>query len=193
MTSNIVLASHYQMDKETSQESDYQDRGGRTMSIREGNLPDKLSELIVLAVNDMEALDRQEYLPVSRVWHEKMQWWDENDEAREVCVVCLAGAVMSRQMGFGHDDSGELYIRDSNSNDRKKLVALELVRVLNFIPAVAMFYAIPAQLVHGEAKDLGIKVRNKYLMSNAFYSWKTWNYIKPAYLYVADKLKKMGY
>jgi hypothetical protein len=57
-------------------------------------LPEKLSELLTTAINDLEACEAAEGYTIDMgVWH---QW----DGGHETCAVCLAGAVMAQTLEF---------------------------------------------------------------------------------------------
>lgn len=53
------------------------------------DLPDKLSDLIDLAVSDYKALDQSRYYPDSERWH--VPYYVDN----RACAVCLSGAVIA--------------------------------------------------------------------------------------------------
>ena len=56
-----------------------------------GGPPEKLSDLIELAITDARALNRETYVPNHCVWH--------NPEPNNQCSVCLAGAIIARTLG----------------------------------------------------------------------------------------------
>lgn len=57
-------------------------------------LPEKLSELLTIAINDLEACETADGYSIDmNVWH---QW----DGGHETCAVCLAGAVMAQSLAF---------------------------------------------------------------------------------------------
>lgn len=57
-------------------------------------LPEKLSELLTTAINDLEACESADgYTVDMNVWH---QW----DGGHQTCAVCLAGAVMAQSLEF---------------------------------------------------------------------------------------------
>ena len=53
-------------------------------------LPDKLSELLEVAINDLLSLDREKYTPTWDHWHTP-----PIDPDKGKCAVCLAGAVIA--------------------------------------------------------------------------------------------------
>lgn len=54
-------------------------------------VPEKLSDLIALAIADCEALDSEVYKPLSRNWHRPVG---------RACYVCFAGAILARTLGY---------------------------------------------------------------------------------------------
>ena len=59
----------------------------------ETQLPDKLSELVTLALDDAEKLKKQVYNPSCGVWHQA----SGHDSSGE-CFVCLGGMVMAGRL-----------------------------------------------------------------------------------------------
>lgn len=88
-------------------------------------LPDKLSDLLELALNDASKLNRDRYSMDSDVWHRNAQ---ERYDGK--CGVCLAGAVMARTLKVPHRATCEL---DNVSNDERrlydKLAAIDFARM----------------------------------------------------------------
>jgi hypothetical protein len=88
------------------------------MEILEQALPDKLSDLIELALKDLELVEKD---PRYRV--DMSQW---HYGAEKVCVVCLAGAVIAKTLGAPRNKT---YTPGKCSSDnRVKLRALDMVR-----------------------------------------------------------------
>ena len=82
-------------------------------------LPNDPSELIRLAIADLEKVERSHRYRVDmRVWHEPY---------RGVCSVCLAGAVMAATLGTTRSQS--LIYRDFSDEVRNKLLALDYFRI----------------------------------------------------------------
>ena len=84
-------------------------------------LPDKLSDLIELAVKDARSLNRDKYRPHWEYWHASFV-----PEDGGMCSVCLAGAVMAGTMGVSHEVSAHPYLY--SAEEREKLLALDNVR-----------------------------------------------------------------
>lgn len=65
-------------------------------------LPDKPSDLIRTAVNDLEAVEKTPgYAVDMRIWHSPMKygWTNQMPQARiGNCVVCFAGSVMAKSL-----------------------------------------------------------------------------------------------
>ena len=62
-------------------------------------LPDKPSELIMVALKDLNACDR------SRTYTVDMKTWHSYDIGSNTCVVCLAGSVMAQTLKVANDRS----------------------------------------------------------------------------------------
>lgn len=88
-------------------------------------LPDKASELILLALKDLEACERDDdYEICMGEWHSPMLI-DPAESEEEVCAVCLAGSVMAKSLGADLDE-----LRQPNDfPEEKKLQGLNQVRV----------------------------------------------------------------
>lgn len=56
-------------------------------------LPNKPSELILVALADLEAVEQDGR------YHVEMMFWHEPSYSTGLCEVCLAGAVMARSLG----------------------------------------------------------------------------------------------
>lgn len=85
-------------------------------------LPDKPSELIELALADLEKVeaDREHYRVDMGAWHEPKYG---------LCYVCLAGAVMAKTMNFSRIDSVDPVNSVHSPGDENKLMALNEFRV----------------------------------------------------------------
>ena len=88
--------------------------------------PETLSGLIRLAVGDARKLNHELYTPVYSQWHTP-----EEARCRQVCNVCLAGAVIAGTLGApAHTDVkllGEEGITDAEWSDA--LIALNYARM----------------------------------------------------------------
>ena len=109
----------------------YELKGGKT-------LPDKMSDLIFLALHDLELVEK------SPKHHVNMDYWhtpfDEAEDLEpeeavgldaEVCLVCFAGAVMSQTLGFDHEaDVEPCHMRNvkEDPEQKGKLLALDYLR-----------------------------------------------------------------
>lgn len=75
-------------------------------------LPDKLSDLLELAVNDAEAIEKTPgYVLRMGTWH-----YFERDT--NTCMVCMAGAVMARSLGVERDRSVDLWAYDKDTTEK---------------------------------------------------------------------------
>ena len=82
-------------------------------------LPDKASELIRVALKDLEACEKSEK------YHIYMGTWHEPEPTERPCAVCLAGAVMAQSLGAKTSEMYEPVDFDENEN---KLEALNEFR-----------------------------------------------------------------
>jgi len=73
----------------------------------ERSLPNLPSVLIRLALDDLEAVERDpRYVVWMGMWHQPIsngRFLNYFQTDRDVCAVCLAGAVMARSLGFSPD------------------------------------------------------------------------------------------
>ena len=88
----------------------------------EKELPNKPSDLIDIALNDLEACERDNYYIIDmNTWHSPAR-----GNARPPCVVCMSGAVMSKSLGIS------VHVKTSPDNfledAQKKLIALDCFR-----------------------------------------------------------------
>ena len=93
-------------------------------------LPDKPSELIRLALKDLAEGLKEKQFDVD------MDFWVARDPGLPRCTVCLAGAVMVRELGFStlHDATPSLVGGDTEA----KLDALNYLRQGNVEDALIM-------------------------------------------------------
>lgn len=82
-------------------------------------LPDKLSELIRVALADLEKCEALSQYEI------QMGEWHTYDSDRDVCLVCFAGAVMAQTLGRRYTFSCGPCLFD---HDRGKLLALDALR-----------------------------------------------------------------
>jgi hypothetical protein len=64
------------------------------MAIKSNSLPDKPSELLKVALADLEAVEGD-----SRYNIDLLTWHEPNEYGDGRCVVCLAGSVMAKSLG----------------------------------------------------------------------------------------------
>lgn len=77
--------------------------------------PERLSDLIDLAITDVGRLDRTTYTPHPGHWHEP------TDNGR--CAICLAGSVIAGTLKCPQDKSAEvLYDHDDPDSDQVNIV-----------------------------------------------------------------------
>lgn len=135
-------------------------------------LPDKLSDLIDLAVRDARGLDRERYGVDYSCWHvgdpESVEMAVRADRHR--CVVCDAGAVIAGTLGWNPKRNAEPIGFDDHT--KYKLLALDSVRTGNFYRALSMNGTWDAE----KAFDVGDEVRREAGESFARYTdWETFD------------------
>ena len=144
----------------------------------EVELPDKLSELIKLAVSDARKLDKLVYIPEYASWHRPHDG---------LCSVCFAGVVMAGTLGCSPKKIKYQY---SFSPDTElKLGVLERCRRGDWCGAV-------------EELGLPIEDRLHHLFNSrefdrnpdsCFVSWSEFDRFLNGMLVRADKLAEAGY
>lgn len=93
------------------------------------NLPDKLSDLIDLAVDDLEKCERDDRYKVHMgFWHSPpiIDYFGAQTNNKSKCLVCLAGSVMAQTLNEPIDIS--VYPCNYDTRTESKLIALNAVR-----------------------------------------------------------------
>lgn len=98
-----------------------------------GKLPDKLSELIRVALDDLEQVEHD---PNYRV---DMNDWIRYNKTDDVCEVCFAGATMVKTLKLDHTVQFGLLSPDT----MRKMESLDWVRCGSVRTAVQRFMDIP--------------------------------------------------
>jgi hypothetical protein len=113
-------------------------------------LPDKPSELIRVALADLEKCELDDSYRISmKVWHEMAK-------GEPVCVVCLAGSVMAKTLGIQREESNPWTVLEHD--DDTKLDAL------NYLRAGDVEYALEAL---GFASNLQDRLVTPYEVDSA--------------------------
>ena len=92
-------------------------------------LPNTLSELIMVAVNDARKLDRKKYWPYYASYHYA-------HPKHGGCSVCDAGAVMAGTLRLDHATTAEP--TDFPDSVQRKLLALDLARQGDYSSAIEL-------------------------------------------------------
>ena len=92
------------------------------------DLPDKMSELIQVAITDAKQINRHRYRADSDTWHSRRRNSDYQRNRR--CSVCLAGVVIASTLEA--DFNARLYPTDFGESIDLKLEALDSIRQRNF-------------------------------------------------------------
>jgi len=182
--------------------------------LKKDKLPNLPSALLQCALDDMSALNRKDYAPVSYAWHEPATYLDEGLGRRVTagyCMVCLAGGVMAGSLGF---DPIEEALPDSKKIPdaiRGKLYALDRLRSGNVGAALLMFQnGICGYEAKREVFDWKHKVMDSEYFRLAFgsdqefgwvapvyqggsyHNWKEWSYVEIGLKRIAEELKSVG-
>ncbi|MFT5127451.1 MAG: hypothetical protein ACI8W8_001054 [Rhodothermales bacterium] len=100
-------------------------------------LPEKLSELLTAAINDLEACESADGYSIDmNVWH---QW----DGGHQTCAVCLAGAVMAQSLEFPQKRNADFGNSDLGSN----------MNALDVLDDISRGRIADAVRKHGELSD----------------------------------------
>ena len=100
------------------------------------NLPDKLSDLLELAVNDVEKVR------VNPKFKLFMNVWYRPSLDKEICYVCMSGAVMAMSLGACREK--ELYPDDFPDEIETKLETINCMRSGKYTQASFSFYPYSA-------------------------------------------------
>lgn len=151
--------------------------------------PEKLSDLIDLAIEDARSLNRTVYQPNYTVWHMAEP---------EYCNVCLAGAMLAGTLGEPSDmtTAPEHYSDDWNN----ALVALDSVRNGLYFEALIDLgveddgYADAAQVPNDvEDARLAFNSALPQPVEEDFHSWEQFDQHLASLEAVADALRQRGY
>ena len=119
--------------------------------------PDKLSDLIDLAITDARKLDQNRYAPT---WHK----WHQIDPGDGKCMVCLAGAVIAGTLGCARQTHIDIATSDSDTAEpdstiitdkrwRNALWALDSAREGNWNGACRALHDVGPDDELGDALD----------------------------------------
>lgn len=140
---------------------------GRRIQVTK-TLPDKPSELILVALKDLEKLENRRGIVI-----DMGEWLTENVEGgKKVCSVCMAGAVMYNRLGIRpHDDPDSMNLITpgdlSDEATSAKLSALNHFRMgdinVGLVRMGLSCSSLPANLTDGEElSDLSFEDRPEW-------------------------------
>ena len=130
-------------------------------------LPDKLSDLIDLAVKDARSLDPETYQPYASFWHYP------HDNGR--CSVCLAGAVIAGTLNV--DPELDRTPSDFDDDTECKLHALEHVRFGSIVEAIQtrdVYYSIAEQAAKDIHNEVGSCEHTQFVSWEEFEQFLQW-------------------
>ena len=88
-------------------------------------LPDKLSDLFTVAVNDLEKIQKDNKYKIN------MPTWHSYNKRNEICYVCMAGAVMAKTLGYDRKRTYRFFEIEGIEN-RNKLDRIDDFRKFDF-------------------------------------------------------------
>lgn len=99
--------------------------------VKEVKLPNKLSDVIDLALADLAAVEKMKAkykIGMDEAWHERKESWDNNDTQvlDKQCTVCFAGSVMAHT--FGKDNTEHTEPEDFTKHNMSRFFALDYIR-----------------------------------------------------------------
>ncbi|MCY4431983.1 MAG: hypothetical protein OXC11_16550 [Rhodospirillales bacterium] len=170
------------------------------MSAPEHRLPAKLHELLDIAIADIDALDRDLYVPDYGNW---LNW----SPKEEICYVCLAGGVMIGRLEFPRDIdvwSPHDYMEEEHAC---KLDAIDSLRTGAIETAVESIHGerwraekpeivARVETLHRDHQDIfpgTIDFQNdtRERRSSNFESWESWDtHSRPYYQRMRDALRE---
>ena len=113
-------------------------------------LPEKPSELIRLALHDLELCEQDNrYIIDMDTWHTPYEGYN-NDLLRNKCLVCLAGSVIAKSLNA--DACIDLVPCDYNHKTEMKLFALEYFRRGDIYDGIELL--LPGSFEHMEFDNL---------------------------------------
>ena len=137
-------------------------------------LPNTLSELILVAVNDARKLDRKKYTPFSGVYHIR--------NSKKVCQICDAGAVIAGTLKGDHEE--DIVPREFSSTIRNKLIALDQARLGYYCLALKNIDITP---------DIEAVRKIKLSPFSCYKNWEEFDKHLNHMENVAQQLKDLGY
>lgn len=146
-----------------------------TTKIGDIPLPDKLSELLRLAITDARALDRKKYTPHSGYFHTgltKDNPYSKPGLKGDTCRVCLAGAVIANTLKVSINRRFQSYLFGGNA---EKLYAIDHLRKGELYNAITTLHIDPDSLSKEQLSGVeGIQsLTNRWTpFSLSFHSWE---------------------
>jgi hypothetical protein len=131
-------------------------------------LPDKLSDLLELAVNDCKKLKKTPgYILNMGTWHEPVRGAGKR---KPVCRVCMAGAIMACELGIprNHESRPD----DFDPEDCSKLGAIDEMRNGHFDQAAHEMGHV--SLEYHLAGELKIRVRANWMEKDRRAPWSVY-------------------
>jgi len=159
------------------------------------NLPSKLSELIKLAVKDLNKVEKMpDYIVDMSIWHDEKSWH------KGLCSVCFAGSVMVCELKVEHGRLLTPYYFNQSLN--YKLNALNEVRKYNISTALGYLnvneYSENLESYNRIEKDINSKILMLRHKTKAYTPTLLEEYnenkvvFKLNMLYIAKELKKLN-
>ena len=143
-------------------------------------LPNTLSALILVAVQDARALDRNTYWPDYSYYHEA-------HPKAGGCTVCDAGAVMAGTLGL--DLATSAIPADFPDSVKRKLLALDLARQGGYSEAIDLIMDLDGENGHEDLRDEGFE-------ESPYHEYEDWDEFECHLQHMEDiarRLEALGY
>ena len=127
--------------------------------------PEKLSDLILLAIKDARSLDRSIYLPDYRTWHQSIPTTPLGQPV-VYCYVCLAGAVIAQTLGY--PSSVGIAPLQCGLQWERRLTALDKIREGRYKVAYALLHF---DLTNQQINDVFTEDRYPLPLYGKFVEW----------------------
>ncbi len=151
--------------------------------------PERLSDLIDLAIADARKLDRDRYTPTAITWHRP-------DPLENKCMVCLAGSVIAGTLGCEIEASIEIVTSDNDEPQsttitdkrwRHALWALDTARGGDWLDAFKALHG-----AHPEGKIYEALEAIPAPLEPEFDDWSKLDTHLGSLAYRANRLRKLG-
>ena len=163
------------------------------MTPKPNPLPDTLSGLLEAACDDMNALDRERYVPNSLLWHNP---FERRIDGRHFCEVCLGGAAMAGTLAIDPEttnQTADAMVRFGlHGNKIKAIDALRRGEMQTAAWCLKWHPDSIAQAMAFERREEVMEIRNDIAAVASFYTWQHWDNAEPRYRRLVTLLRTHG-